>query len=95
MTEGFQPLSLIFDSASNQLYLMVKEGSSDTQNLVSTYMIEYKQIESKKVAQNIISSFSHVKSTRSSCYLAVSMHFVHVKIHTQSTSHFFQKLSCN
>ncbi len=65
MTEGFQPLSLIFDSASNQLYLMVKEGSTETQNLVSTYMIEYKQIESKKVAQNIISSFSHVKSTRS------------------------------
>ncbi len=55
MTEGFQPLSLIFDSASNQLYLMVKEASSETQNLVSTYMIEYKQIESKKKLLRILS----------------------------------------
>jgi len=65
MQEVFEPLHLLFDSITNSLYLIVTEGSSESQNLVSSYAIDFNAMEAKKLSSITINDFSHSKRTRS------------------------------
>ena len=65
MQEVFEPLHLLFDSITNSLYLIVTEGSSESQNLVSSYAIDFNAMEAKKLSSITINDFSDSKRTRS------------------------------
>ena len=65
MVEAFEPLHLLFDSTTNSLYLIVTEGSSESQNLVSSYAIDFYALESKKLSHLTMNDFTYSKRTRS------------------------------